>query len=124
WPGWRDLARLFVPGIDACLLVTPQHRAHLLRNPGRTRPRLLQQLREQRPHLRHRHRRIFFSPAAPTPTAETTTPAALASCGAPSPPTTAPRSGSALPLGSPPRTTPPPAASPHAPLPPPPTAPL
>src|SRR6266404_3024034 len=107
-----------VPVIDACLLVTPQQLADDLRHPRCAGAGFLEQLGEDRPHLRHRHGRGFFPPTAAARFARTTTPTATASCGDASPPNCAPRSGPArprlCPAGAPPR----PGGGSHAPAPP------
>ena len=84
-PRRRELSRLAAPVVDSRLFVTPQHRAHLRRDLGRTRPWPPQQLGEDPPHLRPRHRRIFFSPTTAARSARTTGPARSASCDVASP---------------------------------------
>src|SRR5260370_36661704 len=95
WPPWRELRGHRVPVVDPRLLVTPQHLADHFRYLRRRRTRTLQQLREDRPHLRHCHGRCFFPPTGAAPVARTTTPAATASCDGASPANCAPRSGPA-----------------------------
>src|SRR5688572_14209044 len=81
-----------MPGIDARLLITPQHAVDALGDLLRVGGRVAQQLAEDLPHLLGRQRRGFFPPAAAAPPPGTTAPAAPASCGGASRPSRAPRS--------------------------------
>src|SRR5262249_56307783 len=60
----RQLAGGGVPVVDARLLVTPQHTTDRRGDALRARGRLPTQVREDRPHLRHGHRRGIYPPDA------------------------------------------------------------
>ena len=74
----RKRLGLGVPVVDASLLVTPQHATDRLGDLPRRRGTLAEQFGEDRPHLRHRHRRGFSPPSARAPGRGTTTPEAPA----------------------------------------------
>src|SRR6188474_1954004 len=71
-PAWREGAGGGIPVIDPRLLVTPQRAVDQVCDLFRAGRRALQQLAEDRPHLRPGHRRCFFPPTAAAPTARTT----------------------------------------------------
>ena len=60
WSAWWECAGGCMPMIDACLLATPQRAIDHVRDLFLPRHRRPQQGREDRPYLRHRHRRCFF----------------------------------------------------------------
>src|SRR5512143_4365 len=73
-PRRRELTGLGMPVIDPRFLVTPQHIADPFGDLHRRRWPLPEQCGEDRPHLRHRHRRGFPPPTAAAPGSGTTTP--------------------------------------------------
>src|SRR5215217_5108655 len=102
----REPAGRLVPLVDPRRLLPPQHPADDLRDPLGARRRRPQQPGEDLPHLRHRHRRGFPPRPATAPGSATTKPAATASCGGASPPSSAPRTDPARLPPSPPRRPP------------------
>src|ERR1700694_5643964 len=103
--------------IDARFLVTPQYLADHRGDLFDTRPRLVQHLGKDLPHLRHRDGRGFSPPTAAAPAAGNKGPTTTPACGAPTPPPSAPRNAPAPPPPCHPPATPRPGAAPHAPAP-------
>ena len=73
----RELTRASMPVVNPRLFVADEYDKDLLGNLSRRGGRMLQQPRQDLPHLRHRRRRLF-SPSLLAPGSGTTTPTAIA----------------------------------------------